>query len=170
MKKTLAFNMNWEKIAESEYVLREGDRQLATMRKKGNAAECRIGDRLLKIRTAGFWGNRMELTDASGQILAMLKPVNWYGTGMQFRLDNRDYQLLVRNNPLAEYAVQQNGRDLVAYGLKTREGRAVAAITDHRQKPLIELDLLLWFLFAPVAQGETGDAGTSDLDLLLLSV
>ena len=162
--------MNWEKIAESEYVLRDGGRQLATMRTKGNAAECRMGDRLLKIRTAGFWGNRMELTDASGQILAMLKPINWYGTGMQFRLDNRDYQLLVRNNPLAEYAVQQNGRDLVAYGLKSREGRTVAVISDHRSRALIELDLLLWFLFAPVAQGETGDAGTSDLGLLLLSV
>lgn len=162
--------MNWEKIAESEYVLREGDRQLATMRTKGNAAECRIGNRLLKIRTAGFWGNRMELTDASGQILAMLKPINWYGTGMQFRLDNRDYQLLVRNNPLAEYAVQQNGQDIVAYGLKSREGRTVAVINDHRPRALVELDLLLWFLFAPVAQGETGDAGTSDLDLLLLSV
>ena len=45
----------------------------------------------------------------------------------------------------------------------------VAAITDHRQKPLIELDLLLWFLFAPVAQGETADAGANDLDILLLS-
>ena len=93
-----------------------------------------------------------------------------YGTGMQFRLDNRDYQLLVRNNPLAEYAVQQNGRDIVAYGLKSREGRTVAVISDHRSRALIELDLLLWFLFAPVAQGETGDAGTSDLGLLLLSV
>lgn len=159
--------MNWTKISESEFQLKQGEKLLATMKLKGGKAECRVGERIFQIRRKGFWNNQLELLDASGQVLATLKPASWFGSRWVFRLYDQDYQLLVRNNPLVEYAVQQNGRDVVAYGLKTREGRAIAVISDNRERSLPELDLLLWYLFSPVAQGETGDAETTDIGMIL---
>jgi len=161
--------MNWAKISESEFHLKQNETVLAAMKQSGSRADCRIGERVFQIRSKGFWNNRIELADASGQVLATLKPASWFGSRWNFRLSGIDYQLLVRNNPLAEYAVQQNGRDLVAYGLKIKDGSAVAVISDHRRGALPELDLLLWYVFSPVAQSETGDAATTDLDLLLLA-
>ena len=158
--------MNWEKISGSEFKLKQGGTVLASMKRNGGKAICSIGNRTFQIRTKGFWRSQIELVDTSGQPVTTVKPVNWYGTSQYFRLYGQDYQLIVRNNPLAEYAVQQNGRDVVAYGLKTQGGRAVTVITDHRTKPLIELDLLLWYAFSAIAQGETGDAGTTDLLIL----
>ncbi len=161
--------MNWTKIAESEFHLKQNETLLTTMKIRGSKAECQAGGRNFQIRTKGFWGNQIELADAQGQILTTIKPVSWFASRWQFCLYGQDYQLIVRNHPLAEYAVQQHGRDVVAYGLKTKDSRAVAAISDHRGKILHELDLLLWFLFYPVALGETGDAATTELDFLLLA-
>lgn len=163
--------MNWTKIAESEFQLKQNETLLATMKIRGGKAECRIiGGRTFQIRTKGFWGNQIEFAEASGQILTIIRPASWFGSRWQFRLYGQDYQLLVRNNPLAEYAVQQNGRDVVAYGLKTKDNRTVSVISDYREKALFELDLLLWYLFFSVALGETGDAATTELNLLLSAV
>lgn len=162
--------MNWTKIADSEFHLKQNETLLATMKIQGNKADCQIGRRNLQIRTKGFWGNQIEFAEASGQILALIKPISWFDSRWRFRLYGQDYQLTVRNKPLAEYAVQQHGRDVVAYGLKTKDGRAVAVISDHRGKPLYELDLLLWYLFYTVAIGETGAAATTELNLLLSAV
>lgn len=162
--------MNWEKISESEYQLKQDGLIQASMKRIGGKAFCRIGNRSIQIRPKGFWSSQIELIEASGHILTTIKPVNWYGSRMYFRLYGQDYQLVVRNNPLVEYAVQQNGRDVVAYGLKTQDGRAVSVITDRRNNPLLELDLLLWYTFSAIAQGEAGDAETTDLDILILAV
>ncbi len=162
--------MNWTKIAASEFHLKQNETVLAAMKIRGGKADCQIGGRNFKIRTKGFWDNQIELADAQGQILTTIKPVSWFGSRCQFRLYGDDYQLIVRNNPLAEYAVQQNGRDVVAYGLKTKDSRAVAAISAHREKVLLELDLLLWYLFYAVAMGETGDAAATEQNLLLSAV
>jgi len=162
--------MNWTKIAAAEFHLQQNENLLATMKIRGGKADCQIGRRNFQIRTKGFWGNQIEFAEASGQILATIKPASWFGSRWQFRLYGLDYQLIARNNPLAEYTVQQNGRDVVAYGLKTNDNRAAAVISDHRGRALHELDLLLWFLFYPVALGETDDAATTELNLLLSAV
>ena len=162
--------MNWTKIAESEFQLKQNETLLATMKIRGGKADCQTGGRNFKIRTKGFWGNQIEFADAQGQILTTIKPAGWFGSRWQFRLYGQDYQLIVRNSPLAEYAVQQNGRDVVAYSLKTKDSRAVAIISDYREKALYELDLLLWYLFYAVAIGETGGTATTELNLLLSAV
>jgi len=91
--------MNWTKISESEFHLRQNETVLAVMKQSRGKADCRIGERVFQIRPKGFWNNRIELADATGQVLATLKPASWFGSRWNFRLYSKDYQLLVRNNP-----------------------------------------------------------------------
>jgi hypothetical protein len=158
---------NWIKISESAFQLLEDNRVLAVMHRRNKGADCEIGASRLRIRPLGLLNTKIEISDAGGQVLCLLVPANWYGSRWNFRLYGRDYQLLVRNNPLAEYVIQENGRDVLAYGLKTNNGRVITVISDHRGESLPELDLLLWYLFAPVAQSETGHTDTETLDHLL---
>ncbi len=161
--------MNWIKISEQEFHLKEKDALLATMKLNAGKATCHIGKRSLQIHKKGFWHTQLELADSSGQVLTILKPVTWFGHRWSFHLYGQDYELLVRNNPLAEFAVRQQNRDVVAYGLKTQNGRVAAVISDHRTKALPEIDLLLWYLFLPVAQEATGNGDSTDLNLILLT-
>ncbi len=158
--------MNWTKISENHFHLSQRETVVASMTRQQDYFECRIGGRLRYLRRKGFWGNQLQLTDEQGQVLAWLKPASLTGASYRFRLCGREYRLVVRNNPLAEYVIREDGRDLVAYGLKTGNGRVAAVITDHRREKLYELDLLLWCLFHPVAQAETGDAAIDGLLLL----
>lgn len=160
--------MNWTKISDKESHLKQGDTLIATMKFQNRKAECHIGERIFQIRKKGFWGNQVELSDENGQILSVLKPTNWFSSTCSFSLYGHEYQMIARNKPLVEYVVQQTGRDLLAYGLKVPQKTASAVITDSRQTKSYELDLLLWFLFAPVALSETGNCTAADEELLLL--
>ncbi len=72
--------------------------------------------------------------------------------------------LLCRNNPLAEWALQDNNGDLLAYGLNTQDGKVNARITTAAIQPNYLFDFILWYLFAPILIEQSGD----DLTFLAL--
>jgi hypothetical protein len=63
----------------------------------------------------------------------------------------------VRNNPLAEWVLQQDGNDVLAYGLKTADGKVVTQITEANTGAAIILHAMLWYLFVPIATENSGD-------------
>ncbi len=152
--------MNWEKTGPKQYELRQGDHVLANMIIIGSAASCTIGSRLIQVKRCGFWQSVIEMTDHNGQVLLRTEPVNWYSSKSRFTWQTLPYELGIRNSPLAEYYITQGGREVLAYGLKTQNGKAISVMTVTEKTPAedaTELHLLLWFLFHAVAEGETID-------------
>lgn len=152
--------MNWEKTGPQQYELRQGDHVLANMKTIGSSATCTIGSRLIQIKRRGFWQSVIEMTDHNSQVLLRAEQVNWYGTKSRFIWQTLPYELGVRNAPLAEYYIKQDGHEVLAYGLKTQHGKAISVITVTDKMPAegaAELHLLLWFLFHSIAEGETID-------------
>lgn len=150
--------MNWEKTGPQQYELRQGDLVLANMKTMITSATCTIGSRLIRLERRGFWQSVLEMTDHNGQVLLRLEPANWFGTKSRFTWQTLPYEVNVRNAPLAEYFISQGGHDVLAYGLKTQQGKAVSVMTATDKMPAdgaTELHLLLWFLFHSVAEGET---------------
>lgn len=157
--------MKWIKTAASTHQFRDDSGLVVSIERHRSGANVRIGGRTLSLRSRGFWRQQFVLTAADGEELTVLQPAGWLSSNYRFRLYGQDYTLVVRNSPLAEFAVQQDGKDLLAYGLKViaRKPQAVVTRAAHFPPDRYELDVLLWYLFAPVAQGETACE-----DLLLL--
>lgn len=150
--------MNWEKTGSTQYELRQGDHILANMKISGASAVCTIGSRLIHLQRRGFWQSAIEMTDHNGQVLLRTEPAKWWGSKSIFNWNSLPYELDIRNAPLAEYFICQGGHEVLAYGLKAGSGKTTFAIseTDHLQEEgVLELHLLLWFLFHPIVEGET---------------
>ncbi len=87
---------------------------LRTTERKANA---KIGIREFQIKQTEIRKNRIEIANQTGEILAKLYSEKWYASTSIFEYAGKTYKVIVRNNLLAEYAIQENGRDLLSYGL-----------------------------------------------------
>ena len=123
-----------------------------------------VGEEKFNLRKAGFWKSGMEITDANGLVISEMYLDKWYASKWMLDHRGKSYQLVVRNNPLAEWAIMDGKEVVLAYGLDTQDGKAVSRITSGSQKQDPLLDVLLWYLFAPFAPENSGD----DLSFLML--
>ncbi len=109
-----------------------------------------------KINRSGFWKSNIEITDTSNVLAASVKPAKWYSGHYIMQYNGQEYKLIVRNNPLAEWAIQQNDKDICAYGLDTKNGAVTVRITEAENVPVL-FHFILWYLFWPIAVENTGD-------------
>ncbi len=162
--------MNWNSIAPNQYELKDGFQTLATMHLSTNGAVCHTAQRTLRIRRQGFWKSTLEMTDSNGQFILRVEPVRWYGSQYRFVLNTIPYRLEIQNRPLAHFVITQDGKDVLSYGLKAKGARVVADIHATALLPeafSLELHALSWFLFQPIAKGETGEDSMSTSDIFL---
>lgn len=138
------------------------------MKMLGSGAEGILENRTYRLRQRGFWKSVVEWTDQNRQVVFRVEQVNWHGFKYQFTWQGLQHELIIRNAPLAEYAITRNGRDVLAYGLKPHGNGVLTAITsseEHEPQHLYEFHLLLWFLFSAIAEGETGEGKADDFFL-----
>jgi hypothetical protein len=158
----------WVKNTDSQYSLSVEEKKMGDMdfhlNSLSSKAVCTFGEQELKIKRTGFWKSNIEITDSQDAILLKTYPEKWYANTSVIEYDNKKYKLVVRNNPLAEYAITENGEELLAYGLSTADKKIAVSITTTGNAPLI-FDFLLWYLFLPVANENMGD----DYSFLLLT-
>lgn len=119
-------------------------------------AICTIGEKVFNIRRTGFWKSNLEITDSNEAILLKTYPEKWYANTSIVEYENKQYKLIIRNNPLAEYAVTEKGKDVLAYGLSA-ENRELTVRISTPGNPTFIFDFLLWYLFVPVADENFGD-------------
>lgn len=91
-------------------------------------------------------------------------PEKWYAHSSVIDLGDKKYKLVIRNNPLAEYAITENDKDILAYGLDT-QNRELNVRISSPGNPDFLFDFILWYLFLPVADENFGD----DYSFLLLT-
>ena len=55
------------------------------------------------------------------------------------------------------YVISENGREILSYGLKTRKFKPYLHIESETDERDMLLDFVLWFLYAPVVEENSGD-------------
>jgi hypothetical protein len=160
---------NWKKIGEGNYALYKEENKLGSLSIQTNLFERKAtldcNNQTFNLRHIGFWKNNIEITDANGNVVLKTHTPKWYANTTIIEFEGKQLQLLIRNNPLAEYAILDGEKEILAYGLDVKEGKAITRIQTEIHNKSYLLDFYLWYLFVPVAQENMGD----DLTFLLLA-
>ncbi len=151
----------WEKSGERSYTFSINEREIGTLELFPSTLESKatatIGENAFTIKRTGFWKSSIEISDAQGEIVAQVYHEKWYSNAFILEYGGKAYKLLIRNNPLAEWAILEDEAVLLAYGLDTANGKAALKITAGTVASDPLLDFLLWYLFLPVAAENCGD-------------
>ncbi|MFN8362064.1 MAG: hypothetical protein U0264_19320 [Candidatus Kapaibacterium sp.] len=132
-------------------------------------AHVTIGDARYTIAQPGFWKRHIEITDHTGTLIARAEYERWFANAMTLHYQGIAYKLVIRNNPLAEWALlDANSTTLLAYTLHTGNGTPSVHITTALPTHDLLLDCLLWYLFAPIAQENCSD--TAMLVMMIAAV
>ncbi len=124
-------------------------------------ANVTIGESHYTIAQPGFWKRHTEIADHTGRIIARAEYEKWYANAMTLRYADHTYKLVIRNNPLAEWALlDTDNTTLLAYTLDTNCGKPSFSITTLLPENDLLLDCLLWYLFAPIALENDTDSST----------
>jgi hypothetical protein len=105
----------------------------------------------------GFWKTGIEIKDVNGTVILKAYPEKWYANTSIVEFENDPYKLIIRNNPLAEFAISKNGTDMLAYGLST-DNNGLSVRISTAGGPDFIFDFLLWYLFVPIANENFGDS------------
>lgn len=154
---------NWVKIGTSKYKFLVDHKEIGTLdislSSTDSKAIAKINNNEFIIRRTGFWKTVVEITDQNNILIAKVFPEKWYANSLTLDFNSSKYKLLIRNNPLAEYAILNQNKVILAYGLNTGNdnGMVNLKITNSEGNNHYILDMLLWYLFVPIAAENMGD-------------
>lgn len=154
---------NWTKTGKTTYSFSADSTLIGTIELSLNSmdseAHIKMGKDDFKIKRTGFWKTQIEMTDKSNAVIARIYAEKWFASAYILEFDNVIYKLVLRNNPLAEWAIIRDNTDLLAYGLhlENSEGPVHARITGSGRGLSFLLDFLLWYLFVPIGSEQLGD-------------
>lgn len=150
----------WLKNSDFDYSLWVQEKEIGKMEIQFNTiaskAICTIDGNNVEIKRTGFWKSNLEITDRNEKVILKTYPEKWYANTSIIEFENKKYKLIIRNNPLAEYAVTEDDKVIAAYGLDTGNGELKVSISTSGNDNLI-FDFLLWYLFLPVANENFGN-------------
>jgi hypothetical protein len=166
----IGMTKSWKKIGEGNYTLLADGLQAATMllsihTSEGRAA-IKTGDADYVLRRTGFWKTTLLLENTTGGQMARMAYDKWYANSYKLEYGGSIYSVVIRNNPLAEWAILHDGGLLLAYGLSTENGKTSLRITQAARTQDLLLDCILWYLFVPIATENCGDQFLFSLLLL----
>ena len=151
----------WKKLNESTYAFYKHDEKMGEMTIEMTVLERKaifqIEEQQYILKHTGFWKSNLEIEDASGTIVLKTYNEKWYANAAVIEFDHKKLKLIVRNNPMAEYAIFDGDKEILAYGLDTNEGKATTRIQTSIHNKSYLLDFLLWYLFVPIAHENMGD-------------
>jgi hypothetical protein len=151
----------WIKTGESNYAFIVNDKERGQMifhpQTIASKADIVLDGNNYLLQRKGFWKTQLELLDGNGFSLMRTYHEKWYAHSSVLEYESKKYKLLVRNNPLAEWAILDNNKEWLAYGLTADKGTTGVKITSAAENNDWLLDFLLWYLFVPVAQENSGD-------------
>jgi hypothetical protein len=154
---------NWTKTEDGTYVFSVDNEQKAILKinlKSNNSkASVKIADSEFAIRRVGFWKTGIEIIDASNSVIAKAYTEKWYANSLIFDYKSRKYKVRLRNNPYAEFVISEGEKDILAYGINNEYENDIVnvRITCAEKNLDYMLDVLLWYLFIPIATENMGD-------------
>lgn len=150
---------NWNKTTHNNYSFTIGGEQKGTLNivRCGKEAKATLNGRQYTIKSKGFLKLFLEVFDEDGQTVLKLTQDSWLASRWDMLYNFKRYRLLLRNFPLAQYVVFDNGREILSYGLKTQKYKPFLHIESETGERDLILDFVLWFLYAPVVQESSND-------------
>lgn len=159
----------WKKMDTGQYALWLNNREIATMHTQTSGFKrittITANGHTYQLKPTGWWKSNTEVRDENGLLVAEIKPETWYGSSYLFNYNNNHYKLQVRNNPMSEWVLHENNQEVLAYGLKTKNGKACVGISGPGSNNSLLPEVLLWYLFQPIA---TENIGQDDMLMTLL--
>lgn len=151
----------WQKVSEKKYVFWVGEKKIGELELRHSnwkrSALFNIEGELFSLEQTGFWKNNWQVLDYKGNVILKAYNPKWFSSQTTLEYQNEKLQLIIRNNHLAEFAISKAGSDLLSYGLKTDNGKAVTQISTAVDNKNYLFDFILWFLFSPIAHENSGD-------------
>ncbi len=151
----------WKKIGDSTYTLFQNNDLVGQMEIILNSLErkaiAKIASNMFTIRRTGFWKNSLVVLDDSDQIIMKVYPEKWYSSTSLVEYENKKYKLVLRNNPLAEYAILDNEKVIMSYGIDNENEKMCIRIASSGMEQDYMFDLLLWYLFVPMVTENNED-------------
>ena len=153
-------NKKWCRTEGRKSELRQNGIELASIdrEEKNGRVGLQIGSESYSLKLSGFMGQKLELFDASNNPVLTVEAEKWYSKTYTFNYGGHTYQLLVRNNPLAEFVILDTTTEYLAYGLDfVQETKKTAVRINEKDHQPIIFHALLWYLFEPIAIENTVD-------------
>jgi hypothetical protein len=113
-------------------------------------AICTIGENEFEIKRVDYWQSNFGMYFGITHNILTAITDERYGNTFNIEFENKEYKLIIRNNPWVEYVITENGQDILIYALKSENGKPVPVIYSS-DKSNYYFDFLLWFLFLPTA-------------------
>lgn len=159
---------NWNKTGELSYRL---------LRNGVSAGEVKFPESsLVKVATfetenekytlerRGLLKFEFEINNGSGKSVLNASQEKWYKNSYAVDFGGKKLKLVLRNNPLVEYSLQDNGKEINSYSLKLKDKKPVIEMKSAGGENNVLFDFLLWSLFKPIADESCGNS----MDLLCL--
>lgn len=150
----------WTKTGDWEWRMTVSNTEKLTVRMqpgaRKNQAIIEWSGKQYVLQIKGFWRGETVIADSDGNEVLSAKPATWYGSTLNVTYAGRTWQWVIRNNPLSEFCLQENGEDILAYSLETIKGKIGLRVRQKSgfDQPL--LDALLWYHFHPILLEQTG--------------
>ncbi|MBS1494706.1 MAG: hypothetical protein JST55_14420 [Bacteroidetes bacterium] len=148
---------NWNKTSYGSYSfsingVERGSLNVTNHRKE---AEARIDGKNFKIKCRGFLKLFLEVLDDAGNTVLKITQDSWLASRWEMLHNFKRYRLVLRNFPLAQYVVTENGKEILSYGLKTQKFKPYLHIESETTERDLLMDFVLWFLYAPIVHEST---------------
>lgn len=151
----------WTKLDENKFSLTVDEKKVGEMHISTGStsmqATCKIGNEDFTIQRTGFWKSTVEILDDKGKLVAKTYNEKWYANSSILEFGNKKYKLILHNNPMAEYAIMDEGKTMLSYGLNAESGKITVKINVAQVDSNLLFDFLLWYLFVPIVSENTGD-------------
>lgn len=151
----------WKKKDELHYVLELNEMDVLELRYPKHQFEStcslHLGTKTYQLTTSGFWKKSIQLKDDRGELIAKAQTESWRAHTMKLEIGGRIFQLVLRNNPLAEWAVLDGTETMLSYGLNAEKNEVAIHIHMGKEAENLLLHGLLWFLFHPIAKENSSD-------------
>lgn len=142
----------WKRNTRDDYTLWDDGKKIGDMVIKywqtSHRAICTIDGRVLNLKRAGHWKSAIGIYDSNVNNIIIAYPDKWYGSTYIVEYENKEYKLIIRNNPLMEYVIFENGIEILIYGL-VLENEVPRFIVSTSDKSNYFFDFLVWFMFLP---------------------
>jgi hypothetical protein len=149
----------WVRESDFNYTFLVDEKKVGKMEvhfnKNQSKAICTMGKKIFEIKRSGFWSSNLEIIDNDEGVILKAYPEKWYANTSTVEYKSKKYKLIVRNNPLAEFAITENGKDILAYGLALENKKVKISILTSIESDFV-FDCLLWYLFLPIANENIG--------------
>lgn len=151
----------WQKTAEGRYSFLFNDKEIGHMeidlKSSDTKAIFKTGDNDFILRRTGLWKTSLEISDGKGIVISKASVEKWYANSYSLEHHGKKYKLMIRNNPLAEWVILENSKELLSYGIDVDNGQILVKITSGKGNQDSLLDFLLWYLFLPIVNENSGE-------------